>query len=473
MLILILLSGIFLRFFRFGGFVTFLGDQGRDAIVIKRILSFEHFPAIGAPTSVGQVYLGPFYYYFIAPWLLIFRNNPIGPAFGVAIFSCLYLLINYLIVTKLFDKKIAVISTILLSFSTVLIDLSRFSWNPNLMPLFSLLTVYFLIKSINTNKIIYYLLMGSFLSFSIQLHYLALFLIPPIGIYGMIHLFEAFKKSRNQLLIMIKGLLFSVFSFVFFSIPLIVFDLRHNFLNTNNFLNLFKQSQSGINKLNNLLDTNFYLNRYIFNFLPNYPVVTAVLVLIFVGFFILLFQKKSNIKIFLGFFLGLIFGFMFYGGQKHPHYFGVIYPFYFIIISYIIAYLDNIKFGKILIPVFLIAYIFLNSKGYGFLTNPGDHQIERSTKIARIIYENVKKNKFTVTALPEKYSDSTYRYFLEVWGKRSLEKDSTDKADELFVACEKDCKVIGDPQWDIAYFAPNKIVGEWKVDNVRIYKLIR
>src|SRR3989304_5417269 len=127
----------FLRLYNFEGFVTFLGDQGRDAIVVKRILTGEHLPAIGAPTSVGQVYLGPFYYYFIAPWLLIFRNNPIGPAFGVAIFSCLYLLINYLIVTKLFDKKIAVISTILLSFSTVLIDLSRFSWNPNLMPLFS------------------------------------------------------------------------------------------------------------------------------------------------------------------------------------------------------------------------------------------------------------------------------------------------------------------------------------------------
>ncbi|KKP67817.1 MAG: hypothetical protein UR68_C0018G0012 [Candidatus Roizmanbacteria bacterium GW2011_GWA2_35_19] len=472
-MILVLLSGIFLRFFRFEGFVTFLGDQGRDAIVIKRILSFEHFPAIGAPTSVGQVYLGPFYYYFIAPWLLIFRNNPLGPAFGVALFSCLYLLINYLILKKIFDKKTAIISTILLSFSTVLIDLSRFSWNPNLMPLFSLLTVYFLLKSINTNKIIYYLLMGSFLSFSIQLHYLALFLIPPIGIYGISQLLVAYKKSRNQLLTVIKGLLFSIFSFVFFSIPLIVFDLRHNFLNTNNFINLFKQSQSGSNKLSNLIDTYLYLNKHVFNFSPNYPIITIVLALTFVGFLILLFQKKSNIKVFLGFFLGLIFGFMFYGGQKHPHYFGVIYPFYFIIVGYFIAYLNSLKFGKILIAIFLITYIFLNSKGYGFLANTGDRQIERSTKIARIIYDNVKKEKFTVTALPEKYSDSTYRYFLEIWGKRSLEKDSLEKADELFVACEKKCKVIGDPQWDIAFFAPNKITGEWQVDNVRIYKLIR
>ena len=65
--------GIFLRFYRFSDFATFLGDQGRDAIIIKRMLTFEHLPAIGAPTSVGQVYLGPFYYYFIAPWLLLFK----------------------------------------------------------------------------------------------------------------------------------------------------------------------------------------------------------------------------------------------------------------------------------------------------------------------------------------------------------------------------------------------------------------
>jgi len=61
-LIIILLAGCFLRFYRLNDFAMFLSDQGRDAIVIKRIVTGEHFPAIGAPTSIGQVYLGPFYY---------------------------------------------------------------------------------------------------------------------------------------------------------------------------------------------------------------------------------------------------------------------------------------------------------------------------------------------------------------------------------------------------------------------------
>src|SRR3990167_886072 len=118
--ILILLFGILLRFYQLEEFITFLGDQGRDAIVLKRIVTFEHFPAIGAPTSVGQVFLGPFYYYFIAPWLWLTQLNPLGPALGVATFSSLLILINYFAVKDLFDRTTALISSTLITLSAEL-----------------------------------------------------------------------------------------------------------------------------------------------------------------------------------------------------------------------------------------------------------------------------------------------------------------------------------------------------------------
>src|SRR3990167_10160920 len=131
--VLLFAIAVFLRFYHFSEFVTFLGDQGRDAIVLKRILTFEHFPAIGAPTSVGQVYLGPFYYYFIAPWLALFKFNPVGLAYGVAVFSIVFLVVIYLLTRHFFNERVAIIATFLTSFSYVLIELSRFSWNPNLL----------------------------------------------------------------------------------------------------------------------------------------------------------------------------------------------------------------------------------------------------------------------------------------------------------------------------------------------------
>ncbi len=162
-----------------------------------------------------------------------------------------------------------------------------------------------------------------------------------------------------------------------------------------------------------------------------------------------------------------------YSGPKHAHYFGILYPLYYVIISCFIA-LPKSSWEKVLAILFVTGFIFLNFQKYPYFHNPPNNQIALAKNVAQKIFDNVKKEKFTMTALPEKYSDSTYRYFIEIWEKQAIEKDSLDKADELFVICEKKCDpIIGNPQWDIAYFAPNKIVGEWKVEDVRIYKLVR
>lgn len=470
LLVATLLAGIFLRFYKLNGFVTFLGDQGRDAIVLKRIVTLEHLPAIGAPTSIGQVYLGPFYYYFIAPWLLFFKFNPIGPAVGVALFSSLYLLISFILVKELIDKRTAIISTIFLSFSSVLIELSRFSWNPNLLPLFTLLTVYFTVKSIKTSRWYFFALTGAFLSFAIQLHYLALFILPAVAfIYG-----NYFVKNFKQTKKIIFNFSLLIFNFLLFSSPLIIFDLRHQFLNTNNFLKLFQESGTNLmTKANSLFDSFYFLNVYSFHIDLN-KFLVYILLLFLVVAYITLIKQKSGIKVFLLFFITTIFFMSFYSGQKHPHYFGVLYPLYYVIVAYFLGFTFDSMLGKILTILFVFGLIFLNFQKYPYFRNPLNNQIQTAEKVAEKIYKNINKERFTVTALPEKYSDSTYRYFLELWKKRPIEKDSLEKADELFLVCEKKCSpIIGNPQWDIAYFAPNKIVGEWKINDVKIYKLVR
>ncbi len=473
-LIVVILVGIFLRFYRLEGFVTFLGDQGRDVIIAKRILTLEHLPAIGAPTSIGQVYLGPFYYYFITPWLLLFNYQPVGLAFGVAFFSSIYLLINYLIVKELFNKRISLISTLFLSFSSVLIDFSRYSWNPNLLPLFTLLTVYFAIKSLETNKWYFFALLGTFISFSIQLHYLALFLIPPIAVLFANDLIKKIKQSGNITMKQFSNYLLMIFSFIFFSSPLIVFDLRHNFLNSKNFINLFRSSGSSfLTKVNSFFDSFYYLNLYSFNIDLNKIFVYLLMLFLFMILFTLII-KKSHLKTLLFIFLLAILGMSLYSGPKHPHYLVILYPLYYIIIGYFLDFPKGTILEKFLTIFFIIGFIFLNFQKYPYFNRQPNNQISFAKSIAKKIFDNVGDKKYTVTALPEKYSDSSYRYFLEIWGKRAEEKDSIEKTNELFVVCEKKCPlIIGNPQWDIAFFAPNKIIGEWEVAGVKIYKLVR
>ncbi|MDZ7586952.1 MAG: hypothetical protein U0946_04300, partial [Patescibacteria group bacterium] len=65
--------GAILRFYRLPQTLQFLGDQGRDALVLKDLVVNFNLPFIGPITSVGGFYLGPLYYYLMAPFLWVAR----------------------------------------------------------------------------------------------------------------------------------------------------------------------------------------------------------------------------------------------------------------------------------------------------------------------------------------------------------------------------------------------------------------
>ena len=50
--IMVLFLAAFFRLYRIDQYMIFLGDEGRDAIVIKAMVDVAHFPLIGPPTSV-------------------------------------------------------------------------------------------------------------------------------------------------------------------------------------------------------------------------------------------------------------------------------------------------------------------------------------------------------------------------------------------------------------------------------------
>ena len=67
LLSLILLFSAFLRLYKIEDYMTFLGDQGRDVLIVYNILH-GHLTLLGPTSSVGGFFLGPFYYYFMAPF---------------------------------------------------------------------------------------------------------------------------------------------------------------------------------------------------------------------------------------------------------------------------------------------------------------------------------------------------------------------------------------------------------------------
>jgi len=461
----------FLRLYRFEGFVTFLGDQGRDAIIVKRIITFEHFPAIGAPSSVGQVYLGPFYYYLIAPFLLIFNFNPVGLAYGVAILSIIGIGFSYFAVKRETNNLSALLFIILLGLSLPLIELSRFSWNPNLLPYFSFVTMYFFYLWYKNNSAIYAVLFGVFMAFSLQLHYLAALIIPSFLIF---YLYFLWKSQHKQKLLI--QTLYAFISFVVSVSPLIVFDLRHGFLNTNNFIELFTEKglASGISVDAKLLET---VNQFVVHSLQiNLSRISSLLVILLLSVAAYFASKKGKASFFINLNFSVLIlyliGFSLLQSPRFLHYYGPIYLSFYFLISQVIHIFKEKHVQIVTTLVIGILFILANFPKYYFFYQTPNNQIANSRNFAATFHKYIQKQPIQIVAIPFTETDGHYRYFLEKEGYQVMPHDSPDQAEELYVICFQECTPQNDPQWQIAAFYNKKIVGSWKADGATIYKII-
>lgn len=471
--------GAFLRLHSIYETATFLGDQGRDAIIMRNIATLSDLPALGPITSVGSIYLGPLYYYMMAPWLWLSGFNPIGPAVGIATLASLGLVLQYLAVKEMINKQVALLSAVFSTFSWVLIEYSRFSWNPNLLPQVTLFVLYSLYKIVQTKKIGYFFLHGALLSLAIQLHYLAVFLIP---ISIVILLYNDFSPKKKTLLLHLGNSAALAFSFILPLAPFLLFETIHSFPNFRSILHFSStNSGSGNTPFQNELLTSFQ-NTLQFstqlNFTQLWVVISGFLL---VGLLIYTIWKREKAAYIVSALVAMTIGVSFYKGPKYPHYLGGAYILIYICISYLLVLLYRWRpyVGGVLIALMLAFFLNLNIGKYYFLyEREHQNQVDKAYQVAQTIVAMNPTLNFTLTASPEAYSDYPYRYFLDVLNKKpvSKEQDAYAKTDSLFVVCEAKCSPMNDSQWAIAHFNPKGIVQQSTVIKYpwyTVYKLMR
>ncbi len=464
------LLGTLLRLYRLDDFAIFLGDQGRDAIIMSRIVHFEHFPAVGPSSSVGQVYLGPFYYYFMAPWLPLFNMHPLGPVVGVALFSSLFIVLAYFMVEDLFNEKIALITSVLIAFSATLVDLSRFSWNPNILPMISFIAIYFFTKSLLTKDRRFFILTGLFSGFAFQLHYVTFSL---LFAFIVVTGFYAFKNKKG-IKELAKNTILALCAFIAVNAPLIFFDLRHQFLNSKNFITLFNNPGSAASaSINSVVEGFASLTTFSFSYNLIAPLS---LLLLFALLFSFKAWKDTTYRMVLGIFILLLIVTSFMTANKYPHYFGILYPLFYLLLAVGAVKLIDAINNKIAIPLLVLMlglFIYTQGTKYPFLHREPNRQIEHAQRTAKQIYPLIHKEKFRLTAIPDSFGYSAYGYFLEINGKKPVDNLTLEPADEMIVMCERGCNPIGNPQWDVAFFQAKSIESSFTSDHVYVYKLIK
>lgn len=236
--------GAWLRFFRLPQTMMFMGDQGRDALIVANIFRHADPVFIGPVTSVGNMYLGPFYYYFMLPWLWLTYPSPLGPTIGVALVNVVAIALTYFLGRRLVGKRAALIACVLTSFSAVAVTYSRFSWNPNLSLIFSLLLLYSTHAAL-TRSSKHWLWVGLWSGILIQLHYVNLIVVAVSGMSWLATIAAHWRQEKwwQQEKFWWRSLQAAgVFGLT--CVPLFLFDARHSWRNIKALGGIFTEESS-------------------------------------------------------------------------------------------------------------------------------------------------------------------------------------------------------------------------------------
>lgn len=379
LLAVILILAFFVRVYRIGDLLGFYYDQGRDALVIWKLWHVGKPFLIGPITGLKGIYLGPLYYYLIAPFYLIGGGNPVYPATFLVFLSTLAVLMIYLLGRDMHGRGAGIFAATIAAFSYYIVKTSRWFSNPSPILLFSLLLLYSMwriIKSKSSSKssststgtirfpsllginkwwIAVALLLGVSLQFESAS---AVFYIPVVVIFALWQ-----KKKLPNL----KTQLFSIGIFLVTLVPQIIFNFRHDNILLNNFSKLFLQEKAFRPFTEYIFEERikFFWSVFSTKLYPGKEMYASIFVTFSLAALYVKkrFLKNGLLQLFLIFMVTPMIFYIFFQGN-----FGNIYDYYmagyylpFILLFAIgLAEFQKSYFGKIVTIIFFITFLQIN-----------------------------------------------------------------------------------------------------------------
>lgn len=196
-------------------------EQGFDALVIYKLLTFGDLTLIGHWTDIPGFFHGPHHYYIMALPYALSGGNPLAASFvSVALGSLVPVVIYFLSKSFLGSAKWGLVSAIIVISSFEFISYARWFNHPALALLFLALLFWGLWKYHLTQKGVYFFLSVIFAAFAAQLEMVLPTQLALVFIFYFGSKLIQFPK--------IKTLFLSFLAFLFVFSPLIIFNFRHN-----------------------------------------------------------------------------------------------------------------------------------------------------------------------------------------------------------------------------------------------------
>ncbi len=229
---LIVLFSIFLRFYNYENRWGLAYDQAHDAVIARYAVENHKIPLVGPFSSAGPFQTGGEWYWFIMAATIFYPNAIITPWVVLTFLHILFVLLIIFVGKKLVNKKFGLIVGFLATVSTAQIAQATNLTNQSPLAIIALSAIWMMIGYVKTKKLKYLFLLALFVSLAPTIHLqgAALIILVPITIIF----------TRPPL---VKGIIVLLLGIFIPLIPLILFDIQNNFVNSNSMLRYYLYDQ--------------------------------------------------------------------------------------------------------------------------------------------------------------------------------------------------------------------------------------
>lgn len=406
----ILFISIFFRTYDVVGRYGYGHDAELFSWIVKDIVVNHHPRLIGQLTSAPGIFIGPLFYYLLVPFFLIFKMDPIAAVVPVTIIGIFTTLSYYFIFSKLFGKTAGLIAAFLQAILLPWVGFDRRIVPSTPTNLWVIWYFYILIQ-IARGKFWALPILGILIGLIWHIH---IALLPTLFAIPF-----AFFISRKMPKIK-EILLFALTLFVT-SLPLIIFESRHNFIQTKSLIENFTAGHGGgvgITKFLYILDMiTKNINNMFFSPYPLPDILKTLFVLSFIIPAIILIKKKILTKkeIFplSALFIGVVGFFIFSSSLLSEYYLYSIEIIFVALIALTLSLLLKNKIGRIFV-VLILGGLFIKNT-YHFLTDyiyKKDYQERKA--VVEFITADAKIKGFPcigVTYITSPGENTGFRYF--------------------------------------------------------------
>ncbi len=408
LLVVFVLFSLF-RFHELDKRTVFNWDQERDANAVLEIINTRS-PTLLGPRVLGPegFFLPPYFFYLILPFYVASSMSPYAIISFMIFYGIFFFLSSFFVIKKIFNSLVAVLFLLFWAILPLTISIDTISWNPLLIPLAQLVLIYFLyLRNLIAKTHILDLLIGIIIGLGMSFHIQFLLFVPIIFPYFYSELRKDGKKTLKSAVVILVGFLITLF-------PLVIFDLRHDFLNTKLLINFLLSKGE--------LDL-FAFAPVWENFVSSFTGIRLPggIVFIVFSFLFLLAVKFTKDKFKRNFWFGLFlvwtispFLFAIYGSRPSEYYFNyLIFP-VLLLISYLISFLRlKPKLYQITGVISLLLLIVAVTRQSNELLSENKQSLYYKYKAIEFIKTSVSENKFNISFSVPIGEDAGYRYIIK------------------------------------------------------------